>query len=159
MRSLFLSIFIILSTIHGLAQSFRKNDIYGELFGNGMSVSVNYERQTGKKPGLGLRIGLGYASGDQKFRVSIPVGINYLFDLGNHKSFIETGLGVTWAEQEIWKNAAPGEFHQYSPGFIPSVGYRHHTPYHLMWRINYTPFFTKYRSSATFIGISVGLRI
>jgi hypothetical protein len=39
---------------------------------------ANYERQLGNKPGPGIRAGIGYASSTGEFRVSVPVGINYL---------------------------------------------------------------------------------
>src|SRR5262245_36637532 len=68
-------------------QTFKINDIYFEFLGNGIGASICYERQLTSKPGPGLRAGVGYFSGDEKFRLSIPVGVNYLFMLTKNKSF------------------------------------------------------------------------
>ena len=91
-----------------------------------------------------------------EFRVSIPVGVNYLFDISPQLSFIETGLGVTWAEESIWKTGFQNSSSEYEAGFFASIGYRHQAPYGLMWRIDYTPFFTKYRIGYLFLGLSAG---
>ena len=136
--------------------SFRKNTVYAEFCGNGINWSANYERQLGNKPGLGVRAGIGYASSTEEFRISVPVGVNYLFDLSHQRSFIETGIGVTWAEQSIWKTGFQNSSSTYEPGFFASIGYRHQAPYGLMWRIAYTPFFTKYRVGYLFLGLSAG---
>jgi hypothetical protein len=90
---------------------------------------ANYERQLGNKPGPGIRAGIGYASSTGEFRVSVPVGINYLFDLSHERSFIETGVGVTWAEESIWKTGFQNSSSTYEPGFFASIvtGTRHLT--------------------------------
>src|SRR3954468_15834499 len=75
---------------------FKKNDIYLEAGGNGLFGSVNYERKLTKQPGLGARIGVGFYS-EEAFYLTIPVGINYLFRLNNEKSFIDAGIGVSFA--------------------------------------------------------------
>jgi hypothetical protein len=131
--------------------------VYAEFGGNGIDWSANYERQLGKKPSLGVRAGIGYASSTEEFRISIPIGVNYLFDISHQRSFIETGIGVTWAEENIWKTTFQGPSStSYEPGYFASAGYRHQAPYGLMWRIDYTPFFTKHRIDPVFIGLSAG---
>ena len=157
MRNLLLFITVIFATIPGFSQTtFKKNTFYAELAGNGGFLSVNYERQMGNKPGLGLHIGIGL--GDSK--PDVPLGISYMYNLGNNKSFIEAGAGVTLAEQSLWDLHVPNQdSYPYKVAFIPSIGYRHHTQYGLMWRINYTPIFTKYRNIPLFFGVSVGWRI
>jgi hypothetical protein len=158
MRKLLLLTFAILAAIHLTAQKpFKKNTIYGELGGNGIFLSLNYEKQMGIKPGLGLHIGVGICD----VKPFIPIGATYMFDLGNKKSFIETGAGITLGERYAWdthlvSQTAPKP---YKPAFIPSIGYRHQTHYGLMWRVNYTPVFTKYRNVLLFLGISTGWRI
>jgi hypothetical protein len=158
MRSLFLSLFIFVFAFQSSAQnSFKKTTLYGEIGGNGLFLSANYERQMGNKPGFGLHVGIGIAD----IMPAIPLGITYMLDLGNNKSFVETGAGITLAERYTWDthslNRPPP--HPYKAGFIPSIGYRHHTAYGLMWRINYTPIFTQYRNIPLFLGISIGWRI
>ncbi|HEV8508676.1 MAG TPA: hypothetical protein VGQ53_24950 [Chitinophagaceae bacterium] len=152
-----LVIFAMLSYSYCFSQNlFRKNTLYAEFCGNGIDWSANFERQLGRKPGLGVRAGVGYASSTEEFRVSIPVGVNYLFDLSHQRSFIETGIGITWAEESIWKTGFQYPSSRYEAGFFASVGYRHQAPYGLMWRIDYTPFFTKYRVGYLFLGLSAG---
>lgn len=86
---------IIAATSLVAQEKFRKNDAYIEFLGNGIGASINYERQLQNEPGLGVRFGVGYFSGDEQFRVSIPIGVNYLFNLRNSKSFIDAGIGGT----------------------------------------------------------------
>src|ERR1700749_2091732 len=102
MRVLFLSCSLLLFSNCFTQSPFRKNTVYAEFCGNGLDWSANYERQLGNKPGLGVRAGIGYASSTEEFRVSIPVGVNYLFHISRQRSFLETGIGVTWAEENIW---------------------------------------------------------
>src|SRR5688572_6627990 len=102
MKKFLLGLFIITNTNFVFAQSsFKKNTLYGQFAGNGIFLSLHYERQLTPKPGLGIRIGIGHASSDEKFRITIPVGVNYLFDLKNKKSFIDMSLGATWSETAI----------------------------------------------------------
>lgn len=158
MRLLVLFTLAVIISSHIKAQkSFKKNTLYSEIAGNGLVLSANYERQLGNKPGFGLHIGAGLAGN----KPAIPAGINYLFDLGKQKSFIEAGAGVVFVEIDFLdsKNNVPDAANPYITGFIPSIGFRHHTPYGLMWRVDYTPVFSKYRNLATFAGVSVGWRI
>ena len=68
----FLISFLITSFGQG---TFKRNDVYFEILGNGIVASLNYERQLMKGPGLSIRAGVGYFSGDEQFRLSIPVGV------------------------------------------------------------------------------------
>ena len=129
----------------------KKNDIYLEAGGNGLFGSVNYERQLTKEPGLGIRIGVGFYS-ENSFNVTVPVGINYLFNLKNPKSFIDAGLGVTLAG--IDENILLG---LHFINFVPSIGYRKHTSKDLMWRISVTPVINKY-GFVPWVGASIGKR-
>jgi hypothetical protein len=86
---LFVSIF---SFFNGFSQSsFNKNMIYGEFGGDGVFLSIQYERQLGTKPGLGVHFELGNADADENFAFTIPVGVNYLFNISHQISFIEAG--------------------------------------------------------------------
>jgi hypothetical protein len=68
---------------------FEKNTVYAEFGGNGIDWSANYERQLGKKPGLGVRAGMGYASSTEEFRISVPIGVNYLFDISPSSDLLQ----------------------------------------------------------------------
>lgn len=155
----FLFCVFMFSFVNGFTQSnFRKNTIYGEFGGNGIFLSLHYERQLGTKPGLGVHVGLGNADVDENFAFTIPIGVNYLFNIGKQKSFIEAGAGVTWALQNIWDGYGHTEPHKHTPGFIPSIGYRHHTPYGLMWKISVVAAFSKNNIIPYYPGISIGWR-
>lgn len=155
----FLFLFLMFSFTNGFTQNnFRKNTVYGELGGNGVFLSLNYERQLGTKPGLGVHAGLGNADIHENFAFTIPIGVDYLFNISNQKSFIEAGAGVTWALQNIWHGYNNTEPHKYTPRFIPSIAYRHHTPYGLMWKISASPDFAKNNVVPFYPGISIGWR-
>jgi hypothetical protein len=156
-KLLFFILAIAITTQLTAQQSFKKTTLSGELGGNGLGFSAGYERQVGKKTGLGLHIGISLSGN----KPGLVTGAKYLFDLGNHKSFIETGLGITLADREYMgakRNNLTNE-NPYTPAYIPSVGYRHHTKYGLMWRVNYTPVFSKYNNIFLYPGISVGWRL
>jgi len=157
MRKIFFFVAAIFAACQLPAQkSFKRNTIYFEIGGNGLVLSLNYERQITSKPGLGLHAGVAL-SGDKP---AFPLGAKYLFDLGKQRSFLEVGAGVTFAEQDMWEeNLNQVTSNPYKAGFIPSVGYRYNAPKGFMWRINYTPFFNKYRTELLFFGVSVGWRI
>lgn len=135
---------------------FKKNAAYFELGGNGLGFSVAYEKQVGKKTGLGLHAGISLSGNKPGF----VTGAKYLIDFGNHKSFLETGLGITLADREYMgaKRDTITGHNPYTTALIPSIGYRHHTKYGLMWRVNYTPVFSKYNNVALYPGITVGWR-
>lgn len=138
--------------------TFKRNDIYLEAGGSGLFGSLNYERQLTKEPGIGIRIGIGFYT-ENAFYLTTPVGINYLFKLKNNRSFIDAGLGVTWARTEV---ALMGSNSHYTRGdrfvnFIPSLGYRRHTSKDLMWRISFTPVINKY-GGIPWVAASIGKR-
>lgn len=156
-KQLLFALAISITTQLAAQQSFKKTTLYGELGGNGLGFSAGYERQVGKKTGLGLNIGINLSGN----KPGLVTGAKYLIDLGNHKSFLETGLGITLADREYLgaKQDTQTGHNPYTAALIPSVGYRHHTKYGLMWRVNYTPVFSKYNNILLYPGISVGWRL
>jgi len=158
MRKRILTALSFCTTIFCFGQNnFKKNDIYLEAGGKGLFASINYERQLTKEPGLGARVGVGFYA-ENAFYITIPVGINYLFQLKNEKSFIDAGVGVTWTRSEetfIGNNHHyPGD---YFTNFIPSIGYRRHAANNVMWRVSVTPVANKY-GFVPWIGASIGKR-
>lgn len=131
---------------------FKKNDVYIEAGGSGIIYSLNYERQLFRKPGLGVRAGVGWFP--HLYR-SFPFGINYLFDI-SHSNFIEAGAGVTTRKSYIhW-----GRTYSY---FVPSVGFRRHTSKNLLLRFSVLGAVERYRYDKRFgfypwVGLSVGKR-
>ena len=158
MKKQLLTVFALCTATVSFAQdNFKQHTMYVEAGGNGLFGSVNYERQFTKRPGLGARIGVGFYS-ENAFYLSVPVGINYLFKLRNENSFIDAGLGATWARVNgrllgDSKNS-PGD---HFVNFIPSIGYRRHTKNDVMWRISITPVANKY-GLVPWLGASVGKR-
>lgn len=134
-------------------QSLQQNNIYLEAGGNGLFGSINYERQFTKQPGFGVRIGIGFYT-DAGFYLTIPVGIDYLFKLKNNRSFIDAGMGATWARENghLFNSNSKGDNFV---NFIPSIGYRRHTLKNVMWRISAAPVANKY-GLVPWIGLSLG---
>lgn len=154
MKKLLLFNLFLFTAALAFAQSFKKNTIYLEAGGNGLFGSVNYERQLAKEPGFGVRAGVGFYT-ENAFYLTIPVGINYLFKLNNNNSFIEGGLGVTFAR--VNGNLSSN---YYSRGdgfnnFIPSIGYRKQTEKNLMFRFSLTPVINNY-GFVPWAGLSFG---
>jgi hypothetical protein len=153
MRKILFAI-ILISCVANLTNgqnTFKQNDIYLEAGGNGLWASVNYERQLTKEPGIGARIGIGFYT-DNSFYVTIPVGINYLFNIKNNKSFIDAGLGVTWARSDEHPLLGLNFVN-----FIPAIGFRRHTSKNVMWRISLAPIINKY-GFVPWLGASIGKR-
>ena len=90
--------------------------------------------------------------------MTVPIGINYLFQLKNKESFIDAGLGISFAQlnRKLFvesKNLGGEHF----INFIPSIGYRKHTADDVMWRISLTPTINKY-TFVPWLGFSMGKR-
>ena len=157
MRKYLLSLLTLVPTIATFGQqTFKRNDIYFELGGNGIGASICYERHLASKPGFGLKAGIGSFSGDGKFRVSIPLGVNYLFMLTSNKSFLEAGIGGTRSGATGLKNEPP-DYSERIWSFVPSLGFRQHANSTFMWRISFTPIINKYEVMPWF-GFSMGKR-
>jgi hypothetical protein len=153
-------ILILPSVLFG-QNAFKKNDLYFEFLGNGIWSSISYEHQLKNSPGWGLRFGVGYFSGDEVFRITIPVGVHYLFQLKNEQSFLDAGVGTTWSNAAGIKPDVPTGERDYGEhiwSLVPSIGYRHHTRGNFMWRASITPVINKYRFIPYNIGLSVGKR-
>ena len=96
MKILYISFAILLIALKTFSQTtYKGNNIYFEAGGNGLFSSLNYERQLTNKPMLNFRLGLGFYS-ENAFYLSIPIGINYLFELNDKNTFLDAGIGVTW---------------------------------------------------------------
>ena len=103
----FLNLILIVSAIaqnqhdnrDSTMRNIQRNSFYIELGGNGVIISINYERivPLGTKTGLGFRIGAGTAGSIDTANTAIAytglVEINFLF--GKSKHFLETGIGFT----------------------------------------------------------------
>lgn len=152
-----LFLLLSLATMLFAQSSFKRNHLYLEAGGNGLFGSVNYERQLTRKPGIGLRLGVGVYS-EYAFFLTIPAGIDYLFKLNDNGSFLDAGLGVTWARVDgNFFSESNNSDVQHITHFIPSIGYRKHTPRGVIWRLSLTPVANK-NAFTPWAGISIGKR-
>lgn len=136
-----LLIFTICSTLSFAQTTFKKNTIFGELGGNGLLASINYERQLTSTPGFGVRLGFGFY-GVQPTHLTVPVGINYLVPLKKNNSFLDIGLGLTFTSANVRLVLASDNGtvdNTTQVNVIPSIGFRRHTSKNIMWRIALTP--------------------
>jgi hypothetical protein len=134
----------------------RKNSIYGELFGSGFFLSLNYERELyrDEKVKFNFRIGTGTAI----LVNAVPLaGVNLLF--GKNNNNFELGFnGIrTYA---ISVMGGDGNYVLANP----VLGYRYVSDKGLIFRASFTPFFQLYDPDdwvtdelfVPFAGISLG---
>ncbi len=106
-------------------QNKRAQCVFGEIGGNGLFISANYDVRFGKKQnGFGVRAGLGYIAdpfGDAD-GITIPLGLNYL--AGNRGHYLEVGIGATVF---TLKGSSLFDIDVNESGlfYVPSVGYRY----------------------------------
>jgi hypothetical protein len=108
--------------------SARAQSIYGELGGNGVFLSLNYDtRFSSRNNGLGGRAGVGFVPGfsfgfgSVSTTITFPIGLNYL--VGNGPNYLEAGAGATIISGAM--SIFGAEAKATSVGFVPSVGYRY----------------------------------
>lgn len=121
MKKALLLLIVILSASMFLQAQGNKT-AYGELGGNGLAFSVNYDARFSKKEnGLGFRAGIGLGAGIGLTVVTFPVGLNFLVGPAPHH--LELGMGATYvsATVDLFDSKETGG------GFIymPTVGYRY----------------------------------
>ena len=134
----------------------RKNSIYGELFGSGFFLSLNYERELyrDEKVKFNFRIGTGTAI----LVNAVPLaGVNLLF--GKNSNNFELGFnGIRTYAISIM--GGDGNYVLANP----VLGYRYVSDKGLIFRASFTPFFQLYDPDdwvtdelfVPFAGISLG---
>lgn len=115
----------LLFLLYGEAGAQGNKAFYGELGGNGLVFSANYDMRFSKSDnGLGFRAGLGFAGVSGLSIFTFPVGLNYISGKGEHHmeaSFCVTPLTGTTT---IFGNRATGS----TVFYMPSLGYRYGKP-------------------------------
>jgi hypothetical protein len=99
--------------------------VYGELGGNGLVFSGNYDMRFSKNEnGLGFRVGFGFGGVSGVSIFTFPLGLNYLTGKGAHH--LEVGFGVTpvTGTTNIFGDRATGS----TIFYMPSFGYRYGKP-------------------------------
>jgi len=163
MNKNFFLLFLLLSSFAGKTQSnsalntypsIKLNTAYVQFLGNGIVLSVNYERQLFNKPGLGIHAGIGIC-GEAGFywngtsRVTIPVGFNYLLPLKKKNRFVDFGLGATYAKSDMQvyilaEHRDPNYVNTHYWSVIPSISKRIATRKHMMYRYGFSPVINQY---------------
>lgn len=122
----------------------QTHTVYGELGGNGLALTANYERRFA--PRWAGRIGFAYVvseddSGDEDPVVVVPVMINYIThpELNHH---FELGAGATFVAGETsqWASSVDEQFSNVVG--TATIGYRYQRPGRgFVFRAGLTPFF------------------
>lgn len=157
MKILILSVLLCNGFVFLHGQELKKRQsVYLELGGNGLFTSVNYDYQLTKKPGLGIRAGIGFYK-LAPFELTIPIGLNYLFEIEENKSYMEVGFGATWtkANVSLYLEPDPNKKRTNFGNYFPTLGYRKHTKKSCMWRLSLTPIINQ-NGFAPFFGGSIG---
>lgn len=146
MRSFILILSLITSSLSVFGQNLsKKNELSLEVLGNGLLGSVNYSRQLTNKPQLEIRVGLGAYGSDPKTYLTIPLSVNYLFDIGSKHTFLYAGIGATYTKADVRMakiiDYAEGsrDTRSAAVNFVPSLGYIRYTTKDFSWRISFTP--------------------
>lgn len=139
--------------------SSNASQIYLELLGPGTFYSINYDGRFGKiENGIGMRIGISGAGGNDGGYFALPVQLNYL--LGNGGQYLELGGGFTYV------NAALDLFDTDEPESentllgTATIGFRKQ-PFGkkgLTYRVAFTPFIGGGVGLMPWAGASIGYR-
>ncbi|MFC3414937.1 hypothetical protein [Algoriphagus hitonicola] len=131
---------------------------YLELFGNGITYSLNYDQRFQKRmDGLGFKAGASFLSLGGSSVGTVPVGLNYL--LGKEGKFFEMGMGSTLIFGGGNTDFAVGDGEPLDTYFLGTMtfGYRSEpTDGGFLFRANLTPIFGGFGFYPFFGGISVG---
>lgn len=134
----------------------RAQSFYGELGGNGITISANYDFRFAKKEnGFGMRIGLGFFGGSGGGLVTVPAGINYLE--GKAPNYLEAGMGYTYGTFTGNDDFLSGD----GGLIVPSIGYRYQPAKKgLVARIFISPLVSAVGGGWVFFGgISLGAKL
>src|SRR5687768_10080250 len=102
----------------------RAQCVFGELGGNGLMFSANYDFRFAKtQNGFGGRAGLGFFTTFLGGGLTVPVGINYL--AGKRGHYLEGGLGATFLTFQGSFTLFGEDINASSVAFVPSLGYRY----------------------------------
>lgn len=104
-----------------------KNFIYGEIMGNGMYYSHNYERTVFRKNTVSIQARGGFSILPDRF--AFPIGANVA--LGKHHKKFEMGLGTT-IENVTTQDLG---YYEFKAHLVPSLAYRYEAEGHFFLRL------------------------
>lgn len=147
--------------ILSFGQAEKRNNIYFQFAGNGLFLSLNYERNLSKVDNLYAHAGLGVYGIYPTF-VTVPIGLNYLINIKDNRRFVDVGLGVTYCEHPIDIGlAGKGSKKTYDfndkINFIPSVWFRTHSKKEIVFKVGISPIINT-SGVIPFFGIAIGKR-
>lgn len=133
----------------------RAQCVFGELGGNGIIFSANYDLRFAKKQnGFGARAGLGFVASIFGGGLTVPIGLNYL--AGKKSHYLEAGLGATIVTLESFSLFGE-DVNTTVVAFVPGVGYRYQPLQNgFTGRIFVSPFISD--GSVFWAGISAGYK-
>ncbi len=100
----------------------RAQVFFGELLGNGLLITANYDFRFGNsQKGFGMRLGIGYFGLGNDGILTIPIAINHL--AGKAPNYFESGLGITYAS--LSSGSAGIRVNGSGTVIVPSIGYRY----------------------------------
>jgi hypothetical protein len=123
-----LTSFVAFSQDEKAAGSATAANMFLELGGNGIFLSLNYDQRFSKKQnGLGGRLGIGFVPSidviiaETSSILVIPFGLNYL--MGKGPNYFEAGAGGTFVSgsAKVLDEESKGS----GFAFVPSIGYRY----------------------------------
>ncbi len=144
--SILIILILLLPQINCKAQiETKKNNINTQLLGNGLIVSLNYERQIVKNLNLRIHAGAGFYGREKQF-LTIPIGLTYLMKL-NNKSSLDYGIGMTYTKAEAFYYVCfklSSTYIENQPHYIviPSFQYRYQPNENVFIRFGFTPVIT-----------------
>jgi hypothetical protein len=140
----FITIVLLLMTININAQN-HSNLLYGEIGGNGLFYSINYERVLSKN--FRAKVGLSYLHIIEKGTnynhdiITFPITASYLYPIGKKGHIIEAGLGVMFliSRGNIVEYRATTDLF---PNITSILAYRYEKPTsRFSFKVGLTPFF------------------
>lgn len=121
----------------------KKNSVYFEFLGNGLTTSLNYERVLKEKRNkLALRSGIGFFPEENFNNIKISIPLELILVFSPKKHHFEIGFGATYYENIIYisdQYAVKNKSYDSSVFLFPRIGYRYTGNNGLLIRIGYTP--------------------
>ena len=116
-------------------KEYKPNSIYGELLGNGLSISINYERIIKQKENKFFSIRIGYSKLKEGFLGQNQNEYNFIpiecIWFNGKKHHFEYGFGVTTLLEDYYyyeNGRIVGREFRYGFIPIPRIGYRYQAP-------------------------------
>ena len=156
--AIFISILINSKPVSAQQSILKSNTIYTEMGGNGLFLSINYERQIFKNINLFTHTGIGIY-GIKPSVATIPFGVRYITKLRNSNSYIDFGVGATYAKTNVTLYVQTEFREPYITSnffnLVANASLRHITKRNFMYRFSVSPIINEF-GFLPFLGFSFG---